>query len=335
MRKVSIARRPLNRANRVDCEQTGFQPVESPAVVEAGSSTTVNFALSPGTVSQEVKVTAAATAEMNYESHAVARRDRGAEHSKPAAERPQLRSVGQPAAWRSGCRASARRPQRSDRHRVFRRRGAVPPGHGDGLQINDFNDGNAGAGTAINFSNEVIQEFQSANFDLSTATTLQGAVNMVTRSGGNNLHGSAYFFYRDHNMAAYPGLHLSPFNPNPYFVRKNPGFDLSGPIVKDKLFFFGNYEYTGQTAAVTVQPDLASIAPGTAIFSSPNTYNYTTTGTISPPIRQAPLLPLDAGPEPWSGRGHCRFPVQLGLQLQLVGAVCAGGDAHAECKYCE
>jgi len=150
----------------------------------------------------------------------------------------------------------------------------------DGLQINDFLDGIAGGGTAVNFSNEVIQEFQlsSANFDLATPTTMQGAVNMVTRSGTNDFHGSAYIFYRDHLMAAYPGYSrgTARYNPDPYFARKNPGFMLAGPILKEKLFYFGNYEYTGQASAVSVYPDLASIQPNQGIFTSPFRYNYTT-----------------------------------------------------------
>ena len=62
--------------------------------------------------------------------------------------------------------------------------------------------------TGMNFSQEVVQEFQlsSSNFDLSTGITSVGAVNIVTRTGGNDYHGSGYFFFRDHNMAAYPGL---------------------------------------------------------------------------------------------------------------------------------
>src|SRR5262249_39486738 len=51
-------------------------------------------------------------------------------------------------------------------------------------------------GTQQNFSQEVIQEFQisSVNFDLSTGISAVGAVNIVTRSGGNDFHGSGYFF---------------------------------------------------------------------------------------------------------------------------------------------
>ena len=56
-----------------------------------------------------------------------------------------------------------------------------------------------------NFSQEIVQEFQisTTNFDLSTGVTGTGAVNIVTRTGGNDFHGSGYFFFRDHHMAAY------------------------------------------------------------------------------------------------------------------------------------
>ena len=94
---------------------------------------------------------------------------------------------------------------------------------------------------------------------------------MVTRSGGNDWHGNAYFFYRDHNMAAYPGLKRVALNPNPFFARRNPGFWLSGPVIKQKLFFFANYEHMNQAQAVTFQPDIASAAPLTAIVTSPFT----------------------------------------------------------------
>ena len=74
----------------------------------------------------------------------------------------------------------------------------------------------------------------------------------VTRSGSNDWHGSAYFFYRDHNMAAYPNLDRFPGDLNPFFVRRNPGASLGGPLIKDKLFFFFNYEFLNQVQAQSV-----------------------------------------------------------------------------------
>jgi hypothetical protein len=126
-------------------------------------------------------------------------------------------------------------------------------------------------GTSQNFSQEVVQEFQlsSVNFDLSTGITSVGSINVVTRSGGNDFHGSAYFFFRDHNMAAYPGLTRNPLNLDPFFARRNPGFWLGGPIVKNKLFFFFNLENTNQTQVYTYQSNLASASSLTGNYFSP------------------------------------------------------------------
>ena len=128
-----------------------------------------------------------------------------------------------------------------------------------------------GGNTDLNFSQEMVEEFQitSLNFDLGTGITALGAVNIVSRSGGNDFHGSGFYFYRDHNMAAYPALKRSAQNPNPYFARKNPGFYISGPIKKDRAFFFFNFENTNQVQAVTFQPDLASIQPLANNYLSP------------------------------------------------------------------
>ncbi len=141
--------------------------------------------------------------------------------------------------------------------------------------------------TGMNFSQEVIQEFQlsSSNFDLSTGITSVGAVNIVSRSGSNEFHGSGYYFFRDHNMSAYPGLKRvcqeTPNNPvclnegsrkrveDPYFVRSNPGLWFGGPIVKNRAYFFANYEYTRQVQAFVVQPNVPSVAGLAGNFSSP------------------------------------------------------------------
>ncbi|MEK7833403.1 MAG: TonB-dependent receptor, partial [Acidobacteriota bacterium] len=141
--------------------------------------------------------------------------------------------------------------------------------------------------TGMNFSQEVIQEFQlsSSNFDLSTGITSVGAVNIVSRSGGNEFHGSGYYFFRDHNMSAYPGLKRvcqeTPTNPvcasadsrkrveDPFFVRSNPGVWIGGPIVKNRAYFFTNYEYSRQVQAFIVQPNVPSVAGLAGNFSSP------------------------------------------------------------------
>jgi Carboxypeptidase regulatory-like domain len=123
----------------------------------------------------------------------------------------------------------------------------------DGATVQDSVTG----GTQQNFSQEVVQEFQlaSTNFDLSTGIGAGGSVNIVTRSGGNDFHGSAFFYYRDHNMSAYPYLARDPNEPaSPYFGRKQEGYWFGGPIIKNKLFFFSSLEHMDQTAVYSAIP---------------------------------------------------------------------------------
>jgi hypothetical protein len=140
----------------------------------------------------------------------------------------------------------------------------------DGANVNDRITG----GTSQNFSQETVQEFQitTFNFDLSAGNTAVGAVNIVTRTGGNEFHGGGFYFYRDHNIAAFPALRR-PCDPalsnalcanpaqsagllkrqvDPFFARRNTGANLGGPIKKDRLFFFSNFEYTNQVGARTI-----------------------------------------------------------------------------------
>ncbi len=107
-------------------------------------------------------------------------------------------------------------------------------------------------GSAMGPSAEVVQEFQIAtvNFDLTTGLTNGTAINVVTRSGANELNGTAFYFFRDHTLAAYPALNRDPANPDPFFQRRQFGFALGGPIRRDRVFFFGNYERNEQRGVV-------------------------------------------------------------------------------------
>jgi carboxypeptidase family protein len=120
----------------------------------------------------------------------------------------------------------------------------------DGAAINDRITG----GTSQNFSQEPVQEFQIStfNYDLATSVTSVGSINIVSRGGSNSLHGSTFFYYRDHNIAAFPGFGRDPRRfqdpelNDPFFARRQSGGSLGGPIKKDKLFWFFNFENNNQ-----------------------------------------------------------------------------------------
>ena len=70
-------------------------------------------------------------------------------------------------------------------------------------------------------------------------------------------------------MAAYPALRRDPLSPDPEFSRRNPGVWVGGPIQRDRLFFFTNYEYTSQEGVVSFQPNLASASGLAGVFPNP------------------------------------------------------------------
>lgn len=112
----------------------------------------------------------------------------------------------------------------------------------DGVDVSDETVGT----TTLNISQDAIQEFQisRSSLDVSTDLTDTGAVNVVTKSGSNNLHGDAFFYMRSDALAARIGQKSSPFD------REQIGFDVGGPFVRDKLFWFVNYERNNQDGSV-------------------------------------------------------------------------------------
>ena len=95
-----------------------------------------------------------------------------------------------------------------------------------------------------------------SNYDVSIASAAGATVNAVTKSGTNEFHGSVYGSYRDGDWFG-DNPDGTPFNG--FTEEKTYGMTLGGPIVKDKVFFFANYEKFEQAAPGA---DLASTAYG-------------------------------------------------------------------------
>jgi hypothetical protein len=130
--------------------------------------------------------------------------------------------------------------------------------------------------TVQNFSQEIVQEFQVglSNFSLSTGASASGSVNVVSRSGSNEFKGNAFIYARDDSIAAFPalgrldagsGLPLAAQADRIPFDREQFGGTLGGPIIKDKVFFFGSYERNNQDGSALYNP---LRAPGFAGFTA-------------------------------------------------------------------
>lgn len=126
----------------------------------------------------------------------------------------------------------------------------------DGL---DNNEGVSGAVRA-NFSQDAVQEFQvvSDSYSAEFGRATGGIVNIVTRGGGNELHGSLFSLTRNEALAARDAF----ANIKPEFKQYQFGALLSGPIKKDRAFFFASFERLSvkQNNIVTITKDtVASI----------------------------------------------------------------------------
>jgi hypothetical protein len=128
---------------------------------------------------------------------------------------------------------------------------------------------------------ESVQEFTVAqsNYAAELGRTGGAVVQMTTKSGTNQFHGSAYEYYRNDKIAAVP-----------YFSTTNPplnynlfGASLGGPIIKDKTHFFFNYEGRRQVSSVTVASVVPTAAEVAGNFSAdPNTIYDPLTGQPFP-----------------------------------------------------
>ena len=97
-----------------------------------------------------------------------------------------------------------------------------------------------GAAVPSSISQDAVQEFQvqTSGYSAEFGRAVGGVINTVTKSGTNQFHGTAYWYFRNRTLDA-----TDPYAKyNPPESRHQAGGSLGGPIVKDKLFFFGNGE---------------------------------------------------------------------------------------------
>jgi hypothetical protein len=95
-------------------------------------------------------------------------------------------------------------------------------------------------------SQDAVQEFQvlSNGFSAEFGRAMGGVINTVTRSGGNDTHGTGYWFFRNRTLEAADRYSNGVKTPE---WRHTAGFSLGGPIKKDKIFYFVNYDYTDRS----------------------------------------------------------------------------------------
>jgi hypothetical protein len=133
---------------------------------------------------------------------------------------------------------------------------------------------------AIEPSPDSIEEFKviSNSFDAEYGRNSGAVVNVVTKSGTNNLHGSIYEFFRNDVLNAHPFSFFSA--PKPEFKQNQFGGTIGGPIKKDKTFFFGSYEGRRIIQGIVSQP--ISVPTAAELTNGDFSANGVANGVVDP-----------------------------------------------------
>ena len=165
----------------------------------------------------------------------------------------------------------------------------------DGVSLNTYNGSTPGSINGLNLGVDAVQEFSvhSSTYSAQYGRAAGGIVNAATKSGGNQLHGSLFYFHRNDNLDA---RNFFDAGEPPEFRRHQFGGSAGGPIARNKTFFFANYEglreargnttinttlaaeaRTGnlKTGPVAVDPVMAKVA---ALYPLPNGEIFGDTG---------------------------------------------------------
>jgi hypothetical protein len=89
------------------------------------------------------------------------------------------------------------------------------------------------------------------DYDAESGKATSGIIRVQTKSGSNEFHGSGFYYYRNSDQQARDPFTNKPGVPLAAATWKQFGGSVGGPIIKDKLFFFGDYQQTKQIQGIT------------------------------------------------------------------------------------
>jgi outer membrane receptor protein involved in Fe transport len=140
----------------------------------------------------------------------------------------------------------------------------------DGISINDYTNAAPGSVLGLELGVDAVQEFsvELSNYSAAYGKTTGAVINAITKSGTNSFHGDAYWFLRNSYLDA-----RNFFDPAkiPPFRRNQFGGSAGGPIQKDKMFVFADFEGIRQSLATTSRNTVPTAAARAGnLCSQPN-----------------------------------------------------------------
>ncbi|HEX6719315.1 MAG TPA: TonB-dependent receptor [Pyrinomonadaceae bacterium] len=244
--------------------------------LNVGAKTTQNFELQPGEITATVSVSAEA-ATVNTTTSDIGK-------SITPAELQTLPLLNRTFANLSIIAPEARPVGTFDPTKTHV--GNVAFSGGDGRQVDVNVDGGDNKDNVVgsllqNFAYEGIQEFQvlEHRWTAESGRSVGGVVNVVSKSGTNELHGSGFFNFRNQSLRARDFFEKESTDPKPKYNREEFGGSVGGPLVKDRMFFFTAFERFRERQNLLVNPallpEIAAIPGVTASSTIPLPYNDT------------------------------------------------------------
>src|SRR5262249_8225396 len=175
------------------------------------------------------------------------------------------------------------------------------------------------------------------DYDAESGKATAGIVRVQTKSGSNEFHGSGFFYYRNSAQQARdpftnkPGVDLADAN------WKQFGGSVGGPIIKNKLFFFGDYQGTKQQQGITNQYTIpTALVESSCGFGKPGNCNLSEYLTAFGPVNGQIYDPATGDPQTGAGRTACtgnlipntRISPQATGMLALFPAPTASGVSN-------
>jgi len=153
------------------------------------------------------------------------------------------------------------------------------------------------------------------NYDAEFGKAVASLVTAVTRSGSNQFHGSGFYFLRSDGFQARDPFTQDPGKPLPKAKWQQFGGTIGGPIIKNKLFFFADYQGTRQTSGISTQFSIPSALAQLSCNPATNA-SSTTPGFCNLSEYQDPANGISGGGkiydpatgDPNTGAGRTEFP---------------------------
>ena len=223
---------------RITVEQSGFRAINrSGIILEVDQKAEIDFALEVGAIAERIEVTADALQLNTIE----AARGQVIDNRRIVDMPLNGRDYVQLALLSAGTAV----PLPGSRYEGFSTAGQKITQNNfllDGFDNNGIElAGAQRRGEMVKPSIDGVQEFkvQTNAYAAEFGRAMGGVVNVTTRSGTNDLHGSVFWFLRNEKLDA--KNYFDPANrPKPPFKRSQFGFSAGAPIIKDKTFFFGS-----------------------------------------------------------------------------------------------